>query len=207
MIDRSHTRGALGPGDRAPDFDLPAADSEGTVALAEYRRRGPVLLSLLRGLYCPFCRRTLSLLKPSCEELRGAGIALVGIVIASPERARQYFRHFPPCFPVAAAPDRAIHRAYGLTEFVRTPEFLEHVEHRAMDALRDLGLKAPAGEADSVFQASDGVQLSAEDHAEWQRPVQTIAHFLIGRDGVIRWAQVESLTLPLPKVQELVALV
>ena len=207
MIDRSHARGALGPGDRAPDFDLPAADGEGTVALAEYRRRGPVLLSLLRGLYCPFCRRNLSLLKPSCEQLRGAGIALVGIVIASPERARQYFRHFPPCFPVAAAPDRSIHRAYGLPEFIRTPEFLEHVEHKAADALRELGLKAPPGEADSVFQASDGIQLSAEDHAEWQRPVQTIAYFLIGRDGVIRWARVESLTLPLPKVQELVALV
>ena len=127
MTDIEHP--ALGPGDRAPDFELPAVHVEGTVALADYRSRGPVLLAMLRGLYCPFCRRNLAVLKPSCEELRGAGIALVGIVIASPERARQYFRHFPPGFPIAAAPDRAIHRAYGLPEFLRTPEYLEQVEH------------------------------------------------------------------------------
>lgn len=54
------TPSALGPGDLAPDFELPAADVEGTVALAEYRRRGPVLLTMLRGLYCPFCRRHIS---------------------------------------------------------------------------------------------------------------------------------------------------
>jgi hypothetical protein len=34
-------RGVLGPGDRAPDFSLPAGDVDGTVALAEYLRRGP----------------------------------------------------------------------------------------------------------------------------------------------------------------------
>ena len=38
-------------GDPAPDFTLPAADREGTVSLAEYRDRGPVLLALFRGLY------------------------------------------------------------------------------------------------------------------------------------------------------------
>jgi peroxiredoxin len=51
MTDPIH--GALGPGDRAPDFELPAADVEGRVTLAEHLRRGPVLLTMLRGLYCP----------------------------------------------------------------------------------------------------------------------------------------------------------
>jgi len=119
MTDPIH--GALGPGDRAPDFELPAADVEGRVTLAEHLRRGPVLLTMLRGLYCPFCRRQISQLRPTCETLRAAGIPLLGIVIARPERARQYSRHFPPCFPIAAAPDRAIHRAYGLAEVIRTP--------------------------------------------------------------------------------------
>jgi peroxiredoxin len=39
----------LGVGDKAPDFDLPAADHDGRVSLAEYRARGPVLLLFLRG--------------------------------------------------------------------------------------------------------------------------------------------------------------
>ena len=197
----------LRPGDRAPDFELPAADVDGTVALADYRRRGPVLLTMLRGLYCPFCRRHISLLTPSCVGLRAAGIALVGIVIASPERARRYFGHFPPCFPMAAAPDRGIHRAYGLPEATRTAEFRDDTERKAAEILRELGFEAPPGQAGSVFMAADGFEMTAEDHAEWQRPLQTVASFLIGRDGMIRWARVEPRIVPLPRVEELVALV
>ena len=95
-MNQSETRKVpLGPGDLAPDFELPAADAEGTVALADYRRRGSVLLLMRRGLYCPFCRRGIGLLRPTCEARRTAGIPLLGVIVASPPRARQYFRHFP----------------------------------------------------------------------------------------------------------------
>ncbi len=52
-------RAPLKPGDRAPDFALPAADREGTVSLVDYRGRTPLLLGLFRGTYCPFCRRAI----------------------------------------------------------------------------------------------------------------------------------------------------
>jgi peroxiredoxin len=186
------THGPLGLGDRALDFELPAADAEGTVSLGEQYRRGPVLLTMLRGLYCPFCRRQISQLRPMCETLRAAGIPLLGIVIASPERARQYFRRFPPCFPIAAAPDRAIHRAYGLPEVIRTPEFRQQVERM---------------KTDPAWPVVDGFEVTAEDEAEWQRPLQSVAYFLIGRDGLIRWALVDSRIVPLPPVEELLSLV
>jgi peroxiredoxin len=199
--------GPLGPGARAPDFELPAADVEGTVALADYRHRGPVLLAILRGLYCPFCRRQISQLRPTCETLRTAGVGLLGIVIGSPDRARRYFRHYPPCFPVAAAPDRSVHRLYGLPELIRTPEFLEETERRATEALRELGLSAPAGQAGPVFAASDGFEMTAEDEAERHRPVQTAAYFLIGRDGMIRWSHADPRLYHVPNVEELLSLV
>ena len=41
----------VGAGEPAPDFTLPAAHAEGTVSLAEYRGRHPVLIALFRGLY------------------------------------------------------------------------------------------------------------------------------------------------------------
>jgi peroxiredoxin len=41
----------LRPGDRAPDFTLPAVTREGLISLGEYRGRSPVLLALFRGLY------------------------------------------------------------------------------------------------------------------------------------------------------------
>jgi peroxiredoxin len=205
MTDPTH--GALGPGDRAPDFELPAADVEGTVALGEYRHRGPVLLTMLRGLYCPFCRRHISQLRPTCETLRTTGIALLGIIIASPDRARRYFGHFPPCFPIGAAPDRSIHRAYGLAETIRTPQMRQDIERRATEILRELGLEAPPGQAGSVLRTAGGYEITAEDDAESQRPQQVVGHFLIGRDGLIRWARVEYAITPLPALAELRSLV
>jgi peroxiredoxin len=198
--------GPLGPGERAPDFELPAADGEGTVTLAEYRRRGPVLLVMLRGLYCPFCRRHISQLRPACETLRAAGIALLGVVVASPERARQYFKHFPACFPMAAAPDHAIHRAYGLPEVARTPEFVQGTEYRAAKILREQGVEVSDGQARSAFMVSDGFVMTLEDQTSWQRPHQAIGHFLIGRDGRIRWTRIDPWMVPLPEVEELVSL-
>jgi hypothetical protein len=50
---------------------------------------------------------------------------MLGVVIATAERSRLYYRFgSSPCFPVAAAPDRSVHRAYGLPAFVRTPEIM-----------------------------------------------------------------------------------
>ncbi len=44
-------RSPVQPGEPAPDFTLPAANREGTVSLADYRGRSPLLLALFRGLY------------------------------------------------------------------------------------------------------------------------------------------------------------
>lgn len=39
------------PGEPAPDFTVPAANREGSVSLADYRGKSPLLLALYRGLY------------------------------------------------------------------------------------------------------------------------------------------------------------
>ena len=195
----------LGVGDLAPDFELPAADVEGTVTLEEFRSRGPVLLILLRGLYCPFCRRNISLLRPTCEALRAAGIALLGVVIASPERARQYFRYFPPCFPMAAAPDRSLHRAYGLEAVTPTPDLLQEVESRAADQLRDLGHEVVTGHAFSSFMGWDGFTMTAEDNSEFRRRLQSVGYFLIAPDQSIRWSRVDRRIGPLPAPGDILA--
>jgi peroxiredoxin len=44
-------RAPVGPGEPAPDIVLPSAHGEGTVSLADYRGRSPVLVALFRGLY------------------------------------------------------------------------------------------------------------------------------------------------------------
>jgi peroxiredoxin len=44
-------RAPVQPGEPAPDFKVPAANREGSVSLADYRGRSPLLLSLFRGVY------------------------------------------------------------------------------------------------------------------------------------------------------------
>jgi len=199
-------RTVLGPGDRAPHFTLPTAHADGTIALAEFLDQGPVFLSMLRGLYCPFCRRHVSELRPACEALRARGITPLGIVVASPERARQYFSHFPSCFPIGAAPDRAIHRAYGLPEVIRPPDIHQTAEREAAEILRESGSQFAPGQALDVFAKSDGFGMTSEDDAEWRRPLQKTGDFLIGCDGVIRWARVDIILTTFPKIEDLVSL-
>jgi peroxiredoxin len=199
-------RAPLGQGERAPDFDLPLANAGGMVSLAEHYRRGPLLLAMLRGLYCPFCRRHLTRLGHMVEPLHSAGIGLLAVVVASPERARLYFGYRPARFPVAAAPDRAMHRAYGLSAVPRGPELREETERQAAAVLEELGIQHAAGEATGVFLTAGGFEMTAEDEAEFGRARQAVAYFLIGGDGVIRWTRDDIHMLPLPSPQELTGL-
>ena len=199
------SRKPLQPGDRAPDFELPGANGEGMVRLSEHYERGSVLLAMLRGLYCPFCRWHLARLGHVLEPLRSAGISLLGVVVASPERARQYFRYRPVRFPMAAAPDRAVHHAYGLPAVPRGPELREETERQAAAILQELGIRPPAGEATVTFLTTGGFEMTAEDEAEFGRARQAVGYFLIGGDGVIRWTRDDIHMLPLPSPEELTA--
>lgn len=197
----------LGPGDRAPDFDLPAADRDVRISLSDYYRRGPVLLLLLRGLYCSFCRRHISQLRSTCDLLRGAGIAMLGVVIASAERSRLYFRFgHSPCFPVAAAPDRSVHRAYGLPAVVRTPEVMAAGIQQAVEALREMNIDGGTDPFTTMHQY-DGWVDTPDDDAEFKRPLQSVGYYFIDRQGMIRWASVGAILHDLPRPESLLALV
>ena len=185
---------------------MPAAHGEGVVRLAEYYERGPVLLTMLRGLYCPFCRMHLARLGQVAESLRSLGIGLLAVVVASPARARMYFGHRPARFPVAAAPDRAVHSAYGLVAVPRDQGLREETERQAEAVLQELGIRHRAGEATAVFLTAGGFEMTPEDETEFGLARQAVGYFLIGRDGVIRWTRDDIHMLPLPSPQELTAL-
>ncbi len=196
----------VGPGDRAPDFDLPAADRDARISLSEQYRRGPVLLLLLRGLYCAFCRRHISQLRPSCEVLQDAGIRMLGVVIASADRSRLYFRCGPrPCFPVAAAPDRSIHRAYGLPAEERTPEMVADMTEQAAGLLREMNID-DGGNPFFAFHHSAGWKDPPEDEAEFTLPRQSVGYYLIDRQGTFRWSSLGDILNKMPDPEILLTL-
>ncbi len=97
---------------------------------------------------------------------------MLGVVIASADRSRLYFRYESrPCFPLAVAPDRALHHAYGLPAEERTPELLADLAPRAARFLRDMNMD-DGGDPIKTFHHYDGWNDTAGDDAEFKRPLQ-----------------------------------
>lgn len=80
------TQHALKSGDRAPDFRLPDVRG-GYVQLAELLPKGPVVVSLYRGGWCPYCNLELRRLQLALPEIRQLGAELVAISSQTPDES------------------------------------------------------------------------------------------------------------------------
>ena len=194
-------------GQQAPDFTLPAANREDVVSLADYRGKSPVLLALFRGLYCPFCRHQIARLGATADKLRGAGIETLGVVATPAARARLYFRFHQARIPLAADPDLVTHRAYGVPGIPFTAELGQMLDEVALAFAREQGIPAMPGRAHTAINAIDGYQPTAEDQADFDRhQAQFIGQFLIDRDGVVRWVNIERSPAEFPTEEEFMTL-
>jgi peroxiredoxin len=185
-------RRVLQPGEPAPDFMLPAADRDGTVSLADYRGRSPLLLAFFRGIYCPFCRRQIARLGLAQDKLRAAGVETLAVVASNLERTRLYFRYRPTRVPLAVDPDLVSHRAFGISQFPVTPELLAALETARTDVMGELPRPLPIVEAVNALQEKDRFDLTAADtqEAKQQFPLDT-GQFLVDRHGIVRWVNLE----------------
>jgi peroxiredoxin len=194
----------LRPGDPAPDFALPAVNREGQVSLDDYRGRSPVLVGLFRGLHCPFCRRQLVQLGITQEKLKAMGVETMAVVNTPLDRARLYFKYRPARVLLAADPEAATHRAFGVAEGRVVED-----ESQASWALGTFtmgqlqaSLLNPTGElpapqnilqANETLNKRDGFELTEVDQQiAATHGFQLAGHFLIDRDGIIRWLQIEA---------------
>ena len=187
----------LQPGDPAPDFTLPLADREGTVSLADYRGRNPLLLALFRGLYCPLCRRIIVHMGHMGEKLHAAGVETLGTVATKPEHARLYFRFHPPRIPIAVDPDMITLQAYGVPKPPVTPELLEAYQSTLIDPDRELPEPVPITEVAATLNQVDGYECNETDlddlqqQWQWDTSTQLIGQFLIDQGGIVRWVNIE----------------
>lgn len=187
----------VAPGEPAPDFVLPAVNLDGTVALSDYRGRTPVLLAMMRGLYCAFCRRHIAQLGTTREKLEPLGVEVLAIVATPPERARLYYRYRPVGVPLAADPELVTHRAYGVPQPALTPDITEAVSSKYLDLARELQIPSTdqAGIRSALYQRDgfEPVQAELQDRRDWSARygAQLIGQFLVDRDGIVRWANIE----------------
>jgi peroxiredoxin len=210
---------SLRVGDPAPGFTLPAAEREGTVSLADYRGTSAVLLAINRGLWCSFCRRYIAHLGRMRERLQRMGVETLGIVAAQPDRARLYVRHRAVAVPLALDPDLGVHRAYGLSMPPMTPELgalwarmrvrldeaaVSPAELSDLRAVVGAEQKGAVGGSDQAVPLPDFITMTrrlhpyetTESEEQERARYNTLGtgQFLVDREGVLRWARVQSVT-------------
>jgi len=191
----TQTRPPVAPGEPAPDFTLPTADGQGTVSLADYRGRSPVFLALLVGLWCPFCRRQIVQMGATEGKLKALGVDSLGVVATAPENARVYFKFRPTRLRLAADPELSTHRAFGVPRPTMDAGFMEALGSMRINPTGDLPEPLPIMEAVAALGRLDGYAETQTDHVEMERQMpQLKAQYLIDRDGIVRWANIECAT-------------
>lgn len=153
---------ALKAGDAAPDFTL--GDPNGNlVNLAELLRKGPLVLSFYRGVWCPYCNMELQALEAAKPEFDKLGASLVAISPQTAPNSRKSQRQNNLTFPILSDAKGEVAAAFRLR--FQLPDYL-------VDLYRNLKNDLP----------------SFNDDPSWTLPMP--GRFVIGQDGVILYAEV-----------------
>jgi peroxiredoxin len=195
--------GPLQPGDRAPNVVLDAVTRDGKVAIDDFRGHRPVLVGLYRGLHCPFCRRHIAALAQLDPALREMGVESLAVVNTPTARARLYFRYHPiPTLLAASDPERTSHRAFGLPNLEFTENETEWPRKVGMDAARSMRVDAPGElpepmDPTAASEPQNRLRLPRLPHVVAPQQMsatghgQLVGHFLLDRDGIVRWTFTE----------------
>jgi peroxiredoxin len=114
---------ALQEGARAPNFRLPNAQG-GSIELYALLRRGPVVLTFYRGLWCPYCNLALRAYQKSLPQLEALGASLVAVSPQTPDNSLSTAEKNELSYPVLSDVGLHVARAYGLA-FDLPPELAE----------------------------------------------------------------------------------
>ena len=188
-----HDQTPVQSGERAPDFVVPAVHEDRTISLADYRGKTPLLLGLFPGMYCPFCRRALAQMATTSEQLKSLGVDSLAIVGTELENARLYFKFRPTRMALGADPQLTTHRSYGVPRPEPTPE-LDADGGRAPTSTRLESFRRrcryppPAPRSPRWTAISPHRPISATGESTF---TQMKGQFLIDRDGIVRWANIE----------------
>jgi len=157
-------RGEVGPrlGEAMPQFNLP--DENGRlVTLASLLRSGPVVISINRGHWCPYCKLDLRSLAEINGEIERLGASTIAVMPDSAEFTEGYARKNSLPFPVLSDIDLGYSLSLDLIFWVG-------------DQVRELYSQA-------------GVRLE-KYHGNNAYFLPMASKFIVGRDGLVKARQV-----------------
>jgi peroxiredoxin len=149
-------------GDKAPVFTL--NDPEGNpVSSAELLSKGPLVVSFYRGVWCPYCNMELQALEAALPQYLELGASLVAISPQVQANSRKSVRQNHLSFPILSDAKSQVAEAFGLR--FKLPDYL-------VDLYKGFGNDLP----------------TFNDDPSWVLPMP--GRFLIGQDGLIKYAEV-----------------
>lgn len=153
---------ALRAGDKAPHFELYDQDRN-LLRLSDMLALGPLIVSFYRGVWCPYCNMELQALQEMLPQFRALGANLIAVSPQNAVNSRRSARNNGLTFAILSDPGNEVAAAFGLR--FKLPDYL-------IDLYKQLQNNLPA------FNEDDS----------WTLPMP--ARFVIGQDGVIRYAEV-----------------
>lgn len=153
---------ALKAGDQLPAFVLEDPDGH-AVKSADLLARGPLVMSFYRGVWCPYCNMELKALQEALPEIAARGATLIAVSPQNAVNNRKSVRQNELGFPVLSDAGGRLAEALGIR--FRLPDYL-------VELYKGFKNDLPAFNNDPA----------------WTLPMP--ARYVIGTDGVIRYAEV-----------------
>ncbi|WBO68966.1 peroxiredoxin-like family protein [Streptomyces camelliae] len=164
LADSGQVDRALTAGERAPGFRLPSVTGQ-TVALEGLIAEGPVVLTFYRGAWCPYCNIALRALQQHHTDITARDARLVAVSPQIPDESLSLAEKHSLTFDVLSDIGSDTAKQYGL----------------AFDLPDDLA---------AVYEKL-GFDLQRVNDGH-PRTLPLPATYVIDREGVIRWAFVNS---------------
>lgn len=166
---------AIKAGDRAPQFTLRDQDNN-EVSSVELLKKGPLVVTFYRGVWCPYCNMELQAMNEALPTLQSYGANLVAISPQSPVNSRKSVRNNELNFPVLSDVGNEVADAFGLR--FTLPDYL-------VELYKNLKNDLPSFNGDP----------------SWTLPMP--ARYVIGTDGLVLYSEVNPDYTHRPEPEEL----
>jgi peroxiredoxin len=162
LVASGQAKRALKAGDAAPEFTLTDPDGK-PVSSVELLKRGPLVISFYRGVWCPYCNLELTALEEALPSFQAEGANLVAISPQNAVNSRKSVRNNKLNFPILSDTHNDVAAAFGIR--FALPDYL-------IELYKSLKNDLPA------FNGDDS----------WTLPMP--ARYVVGQDGTILYAEV-----------------
>jgi peroxiredoxin len=162
LIESGQAQRAKKAGDVAPIFTLRNGDGN-VVSSRDLLAAGPLVVSFYRGVWCPYCNLELQALQAALPEINARGASLVAISPQTQANSRKSQRDNKLDFPILSDVGSEVANAFGIR----------------------FSLPAYLAEVYKIFGNNLPV---INDDPSWVLPMP--ARYVIGKDGVIAYSEV-----------------